>query len=74
MTLNISGASDRVWHKALVYQLPSFGFPLLLLNVISSFLSNPSTAVKDDGWTSSSYLLNSGVPRVLFSLIPLISL
>ena len=63
VALDISKAFDRVWHKALVSKLPSFGFYPSLCSFISSFLSDRSIAVVVDGHSSSPKSINSGVPQ-----------
>ena len=63
VALDISKAFDRVWHKALLAKLPSFGFTPSLCNLISSFLSNRSISVVVDGATSPSLPICSGVPQ-----------
>ena len=40
VTLDISKAFDRVWHKALLAKLPAYGFTPSFCKLISSFLSN----------------------------------
>ena len=52
----------HVWHKALIYKLPSFGLDPSLCSFISNFLSNRSIAVVD-GHYSSPKPINSGVPQ-----------
>ena len=61
--LDISKAFDRVWHKALISKLPSYGFYPSLCNFISSFLSDRSIAAVVDGHCSSLKSINSGVPQ-----------
>ena len=51
--LDISKAFDRVWHKALISKLPSYGFYPSLCNFISSFLSDRSIAAVVDCHCSS---------------------
>ena len=63
VALDISKAFDRVWHKALISKLPSFGFYPSLCNFISSFLSDRSIAAVVDGHCSSPKSFNSGVPQ-----------
>ena len=61
--LDISKAFDRVWHKALLSKLPSYGFTPSLCNLISSFLSDRSISVVVDGATSNAFPISSGVPQ-----------
>ena len=63
VALDISKAFDRVWHKALLAKLPSYGFSPPLCNLISSFLSNRSISVVVDGATSDPFSISSGVPQ-----------
>ena len=63
VALDISKAFDRVWHEALLAKLPSFGIPPSLCDLITSFLSDRSIAVVVDGYVSSSFRTNSGVPQ-----------
>ena len=64
-TLDISKAIDRVWHKALISKLPSFGFYLSLCSffLISNFLSDRYSVPVVDGHCSSSKPINCGVPQ-----------
>ncbi len=61
VALHISKAFDRVWHKALLSKLPSFGFYSSLCALILSFLSDQSIAAVVDGSTPKT--LSSGVPQ-----------
>ena len=63
VALDISKAFDRVWHKALISKLPSYGFYPSLCNLISDFLSGRSIAVMVEGHRSSFKSINSGVPQ-----------
>ncbi len=63
VALDISKAFDRVWHKALLSNLPSYGLYLVLCSLLSSFLSGRSIAAVVDGHCSTSKPINSGVPQ-----------
>ena len=63
VALDISKAFDRVWHKALLAKLPSYGFTPSLCKLISSFLSDRFISVVVDGATSVPFPINSGVPQ-----------
>ena len=63
VALDISKAFDRVWHKALIHKLPSYGFYPSLCSFISNFLSGRSISAVVDGHCSSSKPINSGVPQ-----------
>ena len=63
VALDISKAFDRVWHKALLSKLPSYGFYPDLCSFLSSFLSGRSIAAVVDGHCSSPKPINSGVPQ-----------
>ncbi|KAL7643877.1 UNVERIFIED_CONTAM: hypothetical protein RMT77_005883 [Armadillidium vulgare] len=58
VSLDISKASDRVWHKALISK-----FPLSESILLSNFLSGRSIAAVVDGHSSSYKSINSGVPQ-----------
>ncbi|KAL7641293.1 UNVERIFIED_CONTAM: hypothetical protein RMT77_008431 [Armadillidium vulgare] len=63
VALDISKAFDRVWHKALISKLPSFGIYPSLCDLLSDFLSGRSIAAVVDGHRSSYKSINSGVPQ-----------
>ncbi len=63
VTLDISKAFDRVWHKALLSKLLSYGFYPALCSFLSSFLSGRSIAAVVDGHFSTPKPINSGVPQ-----------
>ena len=63
VALDISKAFDRVWHKALISKLPSFGFYPSFCSFISNFLSGRSISAVVDGHCSSPKSINSGVPQ-----------
>ena len=63
VALDISKAFDKVWHKALISKLPSYGFYPSLCSFIKDFLSGRSIAAVVDGFTSLPRTINSGVPQ-----------
>ncbi len=63
VALDISKAYDRVWHKALLSKLPSYGLYPVLCSFLSSFLSGRSIAAVVDGHCSTPKLIHSGVPQ-----------
>ncbi len=63
VALDISKAFDRVWHKALLSKLPSYGFYYALCSFLSSFLSGRSIGAVVEGHCSTSKSINSGVPQ-----------
>ena len=63
VALDISKASEKVWHKALLAKLPAYGFTPSFCKLISSFLSNRFISVVVDGATSASFPVSSGVPQ-----------
>ncbi|CAK1583471.1 unnamed protein product [Parnassius mnemosyne] len=64
ISLDIAKAFDRVWHKALLSKLPSYGLPEKLCNWITSFLADRSIKVVVDGACSDYKPINAGVPQV----------
>ena len=63
ISLDISKAFDRIWHKGLLAKLPMFGLNQTLINWIGSFLSDRSIAVRVDGFLSNLHSINAGVPQ-----------
>ncbi len=63
VTLDISKAFDRVWHKYLLSKLPSNGFYPSLFIFVSTFLSGRSLSAVVDGYCSKPKSINSGVPQ-----------
>ena len=63
ISLEISKAFDRVWHKGLLAKLPMFGLHHTLIKWIGSFLSGRSIAVRVDGFLSNLHSINAGVPQ-----------
>lgn len=63
VSLDIAKAFDRVWHKALVSKLPSYGLPEKLCEWVTSFLTDRSIKTVVDGECSELMSLNAGVPQ-----------
>ena len=63
MSLDIAKAFDRVWHKALLPKLPSYGPPEKPCDWIASFLNERSIKVVVDGLCSLPKSINTGVPQ-----------
>ncbi len=63
VALDISKAFDRVWHKALLSKLPSYGLYPALCSFLSSFHSGRSVAAVEDGHCSTPKPIYSGVPQ-----------
>ncbi|CAG4992787.1 unnamed protein product [Parnassius apollo] len=60
VSLDIAKAFDRVWHKALLSKLPSYGLPEKLCDWITSFLADRSIKVVVDGVSSDCKPINAG--------------
>ena len=72
ISLDISKAFDRVWHKGLLAKLPMFGLHNNLITGIVSFLSDRSIAIRVDGCLSEPHSINFFylrplLPRQLYS-------
>ena len=63
VSLDISKAFDRVWHRGLLAKLPIFGLPSCLITLIESFLTDRSIAVRIYGKLSTAHHINAGVPQ-----------
>ena len=61
VALDISKASDRVWHAGLLHILKSYGISGQIFGLISSFLSNRRLRVVLDGKSSQEYPVNAGI-------------
>ena len=66
ISLDISKALDRIWHKGLFAKLLMFGLHHTLIKWIFSFLSDRSIAMRVDGYLSNPHSINSGVPQGSF--------
>ena len=63
VSLDISKAFDRVWHKGLLFKLKQLGITGNLLNWFASYLSNRCQRVVVGGQRSSIKYTNAGVPQ-----------
>ena len=63
ISLDISKAFDRVWHKDLLAKPPMFGLHHTPIKWIVGFLSDRSIAVRVDGLLSNLHSINAGVPQ-----------
>ena len=63
VSLDISKALARIWHKGLLAKLPMCDLHHTLIKWISSFLSDRSIAIRVDGYLSNPHSINSGVPQ-----------
>ncbi len=63
VALDISKTFYRVWHKALLSKLPSYGFYPALCSFLSRFLSGRSIAAEVDEHCSNPKPINSRVPQ-----------
>ena len=63
VSLDISKAFDRVWHKGLLHKLPAYGICGTALQWILSYLSNRRISVVVEGVSSDNLSINAGVPQ-----------
>lgn len=63
VSLDIAKAFDRVWHRALLAKLPSYGVPEGLCTWIGSFLHGRCIRAVVDGACSETMSINAGVPQ-----------
>jgi len=63
ISLDISKAFDRVWHRCLLVKLASKGVHSSIVNWIASYLDQRTLAVSVDGVLSSTFSTNAGVPQ-----------
>ena len=61
--LDISKASDKVWHQGLIFKLKQSGISRKLFNLIKEFLKNRTQRVVLNGQFSSWAGINAGVPQ-----------
>jgi hypothetical protein len=61
--LDIEKAFDAVWHDALLHKILAYEFPMYLVKIVSSFLSNRHSHVSIGKGSSSSFPVPAGVPQ-----------
>lgn len=61
--LDIEKAFDTIWHNGLLHKLLSFDFPIPLIKIIQSFLSNRSYYVNICGARSCNFEIPAGLPQ-----------
>ena len=62
VSLDISKAFGKVWHKGLLFKLKPYGVEGELLFLLECYLSNREQRVVLNGQTSDSRKINSAVP------------
>ena len=61
--IDLKGAFDRIWHKALLYKMAKMNISGKLRKWIANYLENRSIKVRLNECTSESRSLRSGVPQ-----------
>lgn len=61
--MDIEKAFDSIWHKGLIYKLNKFNFPIYLIKIINSFLSDRSFKVILNDTLSIEKEIPAGVPQ-----------
>ena len=61
--LDIEKAFDNVWHDGLVYKLHRLNFPMYLIKIIRSYLSNRAFQVSLNNVYSEPFDIEAGVPQ-----------
>ena len=61
--LDISKAFDKVWHNGLLFKLQQNGICVKALSLFKNYLTNRNQRVVLNGFSSSSCLIESGVPQ-----------
>jgi hypothetical protein len=64
--LDIEKAFDTTWHSGLLYKLTELQFPINLIKLIASFLTNRKFKVSVEGEISSPRKVAAGCHKVLF--------
>ncbi|KAI8125461.1 putative RNA-directed DNA polymerase from transposon X-element [Lucilia cuprina] len=60
---DLEKAFDRVISSSVIMELHRWGVPVQILQLVKSFLENRRITVKVDGYFSSTYNLDNGVPQ-----------
>lgn len=61
--LDIEKAFDSIWHNGLIYKLKKYGFPIYIVRIIKSFLTDRTFKVVINNSTSVSRNISAGVPQ-----------
>lgn len=61
--LDLAKAFDKVWHKGLLFRMYKSNFPVNIIKIVESFLSNRSFANKIYGEISNSREIKAGLPQ-----------
>lgn len=61
--LDVEKAFDSVWHNGLIYKMITFNFPLYLIKIVQSFLTDRYFAVYVSGDLSQKLCVPAGVPQ-----------
>ena len=63
LSLDLSGAFDKVSHERLLWRLRGKGSPAWLCKVIQSFLTGRQTQISFDGYKSNLIPVHTGIPQ-----------
>lgn len=61
--LDVSKAFDKVWHEGLTYKLHNFHFPVGIIRLIRSYLTDRTFQVRIKDETSETHPIKAGVPQ-----------
>jgi hypothetical protein len=61
--LDIEKAFDSVWHEALLHKILSYDFPMYLIKIVTSFLSNRRSYVSFGKASSFFFTVPAGTPQ-----------
>lgn len=63
LSFDIEKAFDRVWHNGLIYKMHNLKFPMYMIKIVKSFLSDRKFRVCVNGASSSEMDIPWGVPQ-----------
>lgn len=63
LCLDLKSAFDVVWHDGIVHKMKTFGFPISMVKLIKSFLTNRQSVVRVGTAKSRSIKMRAGVPQ-----------
>lgn len=61
--LDLEKAFDSVWHDGIIYKLLKFKYPIEIVKLIHSYLTNRSAFVELNGFASTTFDIPAGVPQ-----------